>query len=35
MQFNYINGQIDNRDAGVGPEDVDYDIYGARFMIDF
>jgi phosphate-selective porin OprO/OprP len=35
MKFNYINGQINNRDAGVGAEDVDYDIYGARFMIDF
>ena len=35
MQFNYINGDISNRDAGAGVESADYDIYGARFMIDF
>ena len=35
MQFNYIHGKISNRDVGLGPQTADYDIYGARFMIDF
>lgn len=37
MQFNYINGRIDER-AGVATPGLlaaDYEIYGARFMIDF
>ena len=35
MQFNYIHGEVSNRDVGAGPQAADYDIYGARFMIDF
>ncbi|MGB7344345.1 MAG: porin [Pirellulaceae bacterium] len=35
MQFNYITGDIENRDTGAGPEAASYDIYGARFMVDF
>jgi phosphate-selective porin OprO/OprP len=40
MQFNYINGEIKNRDVDDNPAVVDarsgsYDIYGARFMVDF
>ena len=36
MQFNYINGQINDREVG-GTNDVfgDYDIYGVRWMVDF
>ncbi|EMI51973.1 OprO/OprP family phosphate-selective porin [Rhodopirellula sallentina] len=33
MQFNYITGNIENRTDLVGQGD--YDIYGARFMVDF
>ncbi len=35
MQFNYIAGNISNRDAGAGIESADYNIFGARFMVDF
>ena len=35
MQFNYIAGEVENRDMGTGPEGGQYNIYGARFMIDF
>ncbi len=36
MQFNYINGKIDDRTVD-GTPDVfgDYDIYGVRWMVDF
>ena len=30
-QFNYINGEIDDSDIGIG----NYDIFGMRFMVDF
>lgn len=37
MQFNYIHGDIENADtsATAGPVSGDYDIVGARFMVDF
>ncbi|QDT04061.1 Phosphate-selective porin O and P [Rubripirellula lacrimiformis] len=35
MQFNYIAGEIEDRDAGSGPESGRYNIFGTRFMIDF
>ena len=37
MQFNYIAGRVDNRDAGEGDgiESANYHIFGARFMVDF
>ncbi len=35
VQFNYIAGEISERDAGNGPESGKYDIFGARWMIDF
>lgn len=35
MQFNYITGKIENRDAGAGIESGNYNIYGLRAMIDF
>ena len=36
MQFNYINGKINDRTVD-GTPDVfgDYDIYGVRWMVDF
>ena len=35
MQFNYIAGEITDRDTGTGAESGEYDIFGARWMIDF
>ncbi|MCG8652936.1 MAG: OprO/OprP family phosphate-selective porin [Pirellulales bacterium] len=35
MQFNYITGDVDNRLTDAGIESADYNIYGARFMVDF
>ncbi|TWU36653.1 Phosphate-selective porin O and P [Novipirellula aureliae] len=37
MQFNYISGNISNRDSGPGGalQSGDYDIYGVRFGVDF
>jgi len=38
MQFNYITGKISNSDVGdrgADPVNGEYDIYGARFIVDF
>jgi phosphate-selective porin OprO/OprP len=36
MQFNYITGEIEDRGtASAGIVDGDYDVWGARFMVDF
>ena len=35
MQFNYIVGDIENRDLGGNMIDANYQIIGSRFMVDF
>ncbi len=38
MQFNYINGRIEDVETVAGPlalDSGDYNIFGARFMVDF
>lgn len=35
MQFNYIAGEISERATDNGPASGEYDIFGARWMIDF
>jgi hypothetical protein len=35
MQFNYIAGEVSERGTNDGIESGEYDIFGARWMIDF